>query len=381
MSDFATLLKKLERTADAACNDERKTKRKQIEQQSKKTIEENDNDRRSLKKHQIGGKSFSRQYSVNDSRKGADISGSSSPVPYRSFPSDLNQLRLKISFFGIGAQKAGTSWLHFLLSQHPDLTLPRQKEVHFWDWNRTKGLGWYTKQFIDDVSCKNRDKKMCKNDMLYGEITPCYAALNEKDIIEIRTLFPDAKLVFIARDIVERTWSALLMELRNSVKGIDAGNFATLSVHDDALERFYDEEADPDKYDDDYFMERIRHSTHSRRSNYAACLKMWLKHFPKEQLLILNFREISENPRIILAQVCDFLGLETDKYISSLRNDVVGTRINPARGSISHRNIRPSLRRKMELYLRDMTREFNDILYDLAYTWKLEDGQVGVSRC
>jgi len=44
-------------------------------------------------------------------------------------------------------------------------------------------------------------------------------------IAEVRYLFPDAKLVFLARDLVDRAWSAILMELRNSVRGMEAGEF------------------------------------------------------------------------------------------------------------------------------------------------------------
>lgn len=35
--------------------------------------------------------------------------------------------------FGIGAPKAGTSWLHRYLSGHPDCHFPAQKESHYFD--------------------------------------------------------------------------------------------------------------------------------------------------------------------------------------------------------------------------------------------------------
>lgn len=36
-------------------------------------------------------------------------------------------------FLGIGAQKAGTTWLHTQLKQHPDVWMPLAKELHFFD--------------------------------------------------------------------------------------------------------------------------------------------------------------------------------------------------------------------------------------------------------
>ena len=37
------------------------------------------------------------------------------------------------SFLGIGVVKAGTTWLHRNLLEHPELYLPIQKPVFFWD--------------------------------------------------------------------------------------------------------------------------------------------------------------------------------------------------------------------------------------------------------
>jgi len=36
-----------------------------------------------------------------------------------------------ITFLLIGAQKAGTTWIHEVLNQHPDIYLPDEKETHF----------------------------------------------------------------------------------------------------------------------------------------------------------------------------------------------------------------------------------------------------------
>src|SRR5688500_11701828 len=36
-------------------------------------------------------------------------------------------------FLGIGAQKAGTTWLHEMLSSHEEIWLPHLKELHYFD--------------------------------------------------------------------------------------------------------------------------------------------------------------------------------------------------------------------------------------------------------
>jgi hypothetical protein len=131
---------------------------------------------------------------------------------------DRHDLSIEISFLGIGAQKAGTSWLHTMLSRHPHICLPSdgnnvpKKEVHFWDWksNRRKGLKWYSQQFqsttSDDTTNHHTDNHNHNVIRIMGELTPCYAVLGPQEIAEVKELFPKVKLLFLARDLVERAY-------------------------------------------------------------------------------------------------------------------------------------------------------------------------------
>ena len=48
-----------------------------------------------------------------------------------------------VDFIGIGAQKAGTSWVYACLYEHPEICAPI-KEIHFFSRSRfTKGREWY----------------------------------------------------------------------------------------------------------------------------------------------------------------------------------------------------------------------------------------------
>ncbi|MEJ7689960.1 MAG: hypothetical protein WKF76_05735 [Nocardioidaceae bacterium] len=46
-----------------------------------------------------------------------------------------------------GAQKCGTSSLVTLLRQHPQVSMSRPKELHFFDRHFDRGLDWYREQF------------------------------------------------------------------------------------------------------------------------------------------------------------------------------------------------------------------------------------------
>jgi hypothetical protein len=261
----------------------------------------------------------------------------------------LGQLSVRVDFLCIGAQKAGTTWLHEMLRKFPQCGLPENKEVHFWDWHRRKGLGWYSQQFP-------RGKKL-----VLGEITPCYMALKDRDVREIHQLFPNARIIFLYRDLVDRAWSALTMELRNEVRGLKAGEFDTpYDEMDETVRIQLQLESNPDNYADDYFMSRLRNRTHTDRSDYAAGLSRWLTHFSSEKILVLDYRDVSERPDKLLASVLKHIGLEHVSIEQHIGQDDLTRRVNTAISS--NHSIRPSLLRKMQDFLRPRAVEFNKLL-------------------
>src|SRR5215471_3951402 len=64
----------------------------------------------------------------------------SSPVPFAMYiPSMFRTRRRKIErldFIVAGAQKSGTTALHYFLSKHPDICMGDQQEIHFFDNDR-----------------------------------------------------------------------------------------------------------------------------------------------------------------------------------------------------------------------------------------------------
>lgn len=274
-------------------------------------------------------------------------------------PKDVKDLTIKITFLCIGAQKAGTSYLHTILNMHPNINVPKQKEVHFWDWYRYKGYKWYSQQY------KNNTSKNKGNMLVNGEITPCYAALPLKDIKEISLVFPNIKIIFVVRDILDRTWSAILMELSNNVIGIEAGKFLSRKITKEE-----EDECNPNKYDDTYFIERMKHSTHLLRSDYSTCIKNWMKYIPSNQILLVNYKDLSNQPKYILQQILDFIGVGNKIFLESLTDDILYQRVNSGRGS---NKIRPKLRKKMEDFLRPYAKEFNSLLESLGYNWTIDE--------
>ncbi len=99
------------------------------------------------------------------------------------------------TFVVAGAQKCGTSTLHGLLQDHPQILMSRPKELHFFDRHWDRGLDWYTSQFTPGA--KHRQ---------FGESTPVYMydVIGRQRMIET---LPDARIVVILRDPIKRAYS------------------------------------------------------------------------------------------------------------------------------------------------------------------------------
>ena len=98
----------------------------------------------------------------------------------------------------IGAERCGTTSLHRYLGAHPEIFMAKSKELDFFvtELSWRKGRGWYEKQFRNGSRVR-------------GESSPSYTAypVHEGVAERMAALVPDAKLVYLVRDPIERTLS------------------------------------------------------------------------------------------------------------------------------------------------------------------------------
>lgn len=162
--------------------------------------------------------------------------------------------RVRTLFFGLGAQKAGTTWLHRYIRSHPDLATPALKETTYWnyvetgrahDWTRRRAARFgagsgplptvlrrvgspfpslppeemvLQAKMLDDPPAGHRRYA----DLLFhgwrgepaiGEITPTYALLSAETLRAMAALSGRARFFFVMRDPVARALSGLRMAL------------------------------------------------------------------------------------------------------------------------------------------------------------------------
>jgi len=203
---------------------------------------------------------------------------------------------MKLNFVCIGAQKAGTTTLHDLLKQHPDIFLPDEKEAHFFDVNELYGLGrdYYSTYF----SNYNGEK-------IIGNINP-NLQLDTRSIDRIMSDYgPDVKVIFILRNPVERAYSHYLMSKQRSYEDLD--------FHV-ALEREKERIKNP-KIHKGYYSKELGHFEKNHlgyiyRSKYSNIIKYLSSKLPAENIKIILFEEFIQNKQQSLAEVLKFLGVE-----------------------------------------------------------------------
>jgi hypothetical protein len=226
----------------------------------------------------------------------------------------------EINFIGIGAQKAGTSWLYNNLHKLPDFDLLPIKELHYFDrdtrypspnklsetklYRRLLSRTW-TKRFVKEIftALSKRDFNRVKwaikfslanyDDAWYlslfsdlngikGEFTPSYSILEVEDIQRMYALAPGEKLLFILRNPNQRVWSAYRYS-----KGKDK-DFSFNETTSDILKYMYAE-------------------GQLKRSDYLSTLANYTKIYPEEQILICFYDAINDCPEKLLREVVQFL--------------------------------------------------------------------------
>lgn len=227
----------------------------------------------------------------------------------------------KPQIVGIGAQKAGTTWLSQMLSQHPQVWLPPFKEAQFFNYHyvpeHRQWLPWHFRRARQNQEKRYAAKglpmppeldayltRITRGEMFTNhwykqvfapapegtqpcDITPEYSTLPDEGIARVAEFLPRAQFVYILRHPVDRIVSQLKMNLSRkgrTPRGVDA---------------WMAEIDDPVLYD---------------RGDYATYVPRWTARFGADRLLILPFGGIAADPEGFLRRVEAHCGLAPHAY-------------------------------------------------------------------
>jgi hypothetical protein len=224
-------------------------------------------------------------------------------------------------FVCIGAQKAGTTWLARMLQGHPELFLTPVKELHYFDHIRgiTEQLSarkrrsryrkyhqrmwtqwhhfaefrsqwaWYRDYMRNPINddwyaslFRHRGNKR-----FAGEVTPEYALLGVEGFMHLKALAPEARVLFIMRNPVTRSWSQVLHQCR--VRGLQASRLTPEQIAAMLAEPRFAELSD--------YMKTL--------DNMAAV-------FRADQTHAMFYEDMHRDRAAALAEVCRFIGIRSE---------------------------------------------------------------------
>lgn len=209
-------------------------------------------------------------------------------------------------FLVIGTKRGGTTSLWNYLIQHP-LVMPMFPESRglkspwYFYVNYAKGDTWYRSHFATERQL-SRLQRAHGTRPVTGEACPYYLyypAAPER----IAARMPEAKLLVVLRDPVKRAYSHYWEAMGKGVEelGFEQALAAEPERLAGELERMA---ADPLYYSaaHDFFSYRDR-------GIYKPQLELWMKHFPREQFLIMSAEEMYAGEQAAVDRTCAFLGL------------------------------------------------------------------------
>jgi Sulfotransferase family len=210
------------------------------------------------------------------------------------------------NFLCVGAHKAGTTWLYQQLDSHPDFWMPPVKELHYFDQlGRVQRAARPRCRDERDLRFLERLKSLIaepgidlenyarlfesKASLLSGDISPNYSTLSNEVIRHVVRYFQNLKVIFLARDPVERVWSHLSMEVHyRQVEPFDVTNID--EVNRNLLRRGM-----------------------LLRSYPSAVVARWKRYVRPEQFRVYFFDDLQSNPAELRRSILRFLGANPDK--------------------------------------------------------------------
>lgn len=218
--------------------------------------------------------------------------------------------------FGVGATKAGTSWLWDWLRGHPQAHVRSIKELHWFDALQAGRLPQEARAIRRAISAaeaagrraehvadlrdwlavlESGDEAAYRAYLTAGagemrvvaDVTPAYALLPEGRLRQMGALTPDVRFLYILRDPVDRLWSHVRMIARRRARGGE--------VTPDRCRRL--------------LMRTIRGEEPeiAVRSDYAGALTRLTAAVAPTRLMLQVFEEMFAQPA--MDQIAAFLGL------------------------------------------------------------------------
>lgn len=223
--------------------------------------------------------------------------------------------RLLPSYVIVGAQKGGTSALYEYIVRHPLVGRSTNEEVQYFSLNYARGTAWYRGHF-PTVARAAFVRRRYGRRLVTGESSPYYL-FHPHALERIRELLPEARLIVVLRNPVDRAYSQYNHSRQTGVEPLEtfeAGLAAEPGRLDGELEKML---ADP-------LYNSFSHYNHSylARGRYVEQLERLYRLFDERQILLETAEDLSTDTDAVYVRALEFLGLPVRRLSQYPRQNV-----------------------------------------------------------
>lgn len=254
-------------------------------------------------------------------------------------------------FLCIGTEKAGTTWLWNCMKSHPNIGVPATKELRMFNEMRTFDQNHFRAaqtffenprgvplrpDFLERVATELR--------LLYGgipaylrifgqlsepivgELTPQYCIQSPEQLQKMHAVAPDARIVYMLRDPVERLISGARMVLKSS----------------------------KNPPDDKHLIKEAMHPTQLRFCNGHIHINKFAKVFGEDRVSVFFYDDISRRPAELLQDISDFVGAKR----AAVDPKVLAEKVNQGTSYQPSRDVYKSLYSKLKPVYKELEQLF-----------------------
>lgn len=200
------------------------------------------------------------------------------------------------NFLVIGAYKCGTTSLGWYLQQHPDVFVPDYPEPRFFAFDAhgdPDGERAHNPMFHGAVKTLERYESLFSgvaDERAVGEVSPEYLK-NPAAAGRIAARIPDAKLIAILRDPVERAYSDYLMYRRDG-REPEADFMTALRLQESRRHR------------------SLPTGQYLITGNYGDQLARYRDHFGSDQIKVVLHEDLAADRNSVMAEIFAFLDVD-----------------------------------------------------------------------
>jgi len=199
---------------------------------------------------------------------------------------------IKFNTFIIGVQKAGTSYLEDMLSQHPEIETHQSNEF----------MNFLDPVYKDEATLQKSIKQVFNKDQLSSK----------------KHILGKSVGVFVSQVALKRLFShnknvKLIVVLRNPIDRVFSAYNYCLSRGLEKNKSFSDAIRERNRYPNDVI--RSRNCNYINTSMYSLHMDIIFEFVKKERIMLINFEDLKNNPKKICVDAFKFMGLPYDNIL------------------------------------------------------------------